>query len=60
MKHIFFFILFFFLEIGRQNDYMYIGNGAPFAGPHWWKTRVGVGTAYIYARLSCRIKFSKP
>jgi len=47
-------------EYGRQIDMLYTCNGAPFARPHLWKTRAGFKTAFIFAKLSADIEFSKP
>lgn len=49
----------FLKEIGSQNDYMYVGNGAQFQKPHWYKARSGFSTAFMYAKLIADIKFSK-
>lgn len=54
------FCRFFFQELGSQMDILYTGYGAPFPGPHWWKTRAGFRTAFIIARLRCDIKFDRP
>lgn len=59
MKYLLTMLLEFFKEIGRQNDYMYVGNGAPFSKPHWYKTRAGFSTAFMYAKLIADIRFSK-
>lgn len=49
----------FLKEIGRQNDLMFSGNAAPFEKPHWIKTRKGFRTAFIYAKVTADIEFSK-
>jgi hypothetical protein len=50
---------FFLLEIGRQDTLLYTGYGAPFTGPHWYKTRAGFRSAWIYARLRADVKFDR-
>ena len=47
-------------EYGRQIDMLYTGIGAPFTGPHFWKTRCGIKSAFIFAKLMADIEFSKP
>ena len=44
--------LFGFLSLlGTQNDYLYIGDGAPFPGPHLWKTRMGFRLSWELSRI---------
>lgn len=52
-------IRFFLLEIGRQDTLLYGHPGAPFAGPHWYKTRAGFRSAWLFARLMADIKFNR-
>lgn len=52
-------IMFFLQAIGRQDDIMYLGHGAPFPGPHWYKTRAGFRSAWLFARLRADIKFNR-
>lgn len=50
------FIKSFFTFLGMQNDYLYPFEGqifpdsCPFKKPHWWKTRVGLSTAWGIAK----------
>lgn len=56
MKKYFNFIRCFLKFLGRQNDYLYPFEGQvnaealPFKKAHWWKTRIGVGTAMDLAK----------
>jgi hypothetical protein len=59
MKYHFHTIRFFLQEIGRQDDLQYIGHGAPFTGPHWYKTRAGFRSAWLFARLRADMKFNR-
>lgn len=57
MKRAAYHICFFLSEIGRQNDLLFSGMGAPYPGPHLWKTRTGFRSAWLFARLRCDIRF---
>lgn len=53
MKYYLTVIRFFLQEIGRQ-DALLLGSE-----PHWYKTRTGFRSAWIYARLRADIKFDR-
>lgn len=50
------FIKSFFTFLGMQNDYLYPFEGqihpdsCPYPKAHWWKTRMGIKTAYKLAK----------
>lgn len=52
------FIKTFFSFLGSQNDYLYPfegqinSGGCPYSKPHWYKTRIGLGTAWGIAKLN--------
>lgn len=50
-------IKFFLQEIGRQNDLLYVGIGAPYEKAHWYKTRKGFKFSWLLATLMCDIRF---
>lgn len=58
MKYHLYTICFFLLEIGRQDDLLYAGHGAP-CKKHWFKTRAGFRSAWLFARLRADIKLNR-
>jgi len=56
LKRLFWQTVFFFEEIGRQNDLLYTGIGAPYEKVHWCKTRNGFKFSWMLAGLRCDIR----
>lgn len=53
MKRLYFHIMFFMQDIGRQNGLLVAFLGKK----HLWKTRTGIGAAWEFAKVRCDIKF---
>lgn len=54
MKRLYFQVIFFLQEIGRQNNLLV----AFYEKKHLWKTRTGLLAAWQFAKVRCDIKFN--